>query len=176
MHSSTFDRVVVSANLGTLPILTDVDPKLDRHLMGMKGYGLAGHLEDNNANSIEDGSHGRAVHYIDHGEEFQAAYARSTGEHTGDDDANEHTHRVKIWGGHDASLEPEYAPPYPWCDTETETHIFREGPACAQDLIELNTTSQSVGMRPLPSLGQIAMIKRYGARFSTRRFAAAPCH
>lgn len=55
------------------------------------------------------------MHYIDHGEEFQAAYARSM-----------RNNKVKIWGGHDASFT-EFSPPYQFCDAESELHIFENG-------------------------------------------------
>ena len=60
-------------------------------------------------------SAGRGVHYIGHGKEFQAAYARAM--------LND---KVKIWGGHDASFT-ETAPPYKFCTPEAEDHIFENG-------------------------------------------------
>jgi len=148
--AATFDKVVVSANLGAVPLFKDaIDPKLDRHLFGLKGYGLSGKTNDTGVEDIKEENAGRSVHYIDHGEEFQAAYARAM-----------ENDKVKIWGGHDASFT-EFAPPYAFCDAETEDHIFELGPASAKDLITDPDTIKQTGMRPIPSLGQAPMIKRY---------------
>jgi len=149
-EAGTFDKVVVSANLGAVPLFKElVDPKLDRHLFGMKGYGLSGSTNDSGVETIQDANSGRGVHYIGHGKEFQAAYARAM--------LND---KVKIWGGHDASFT-ETAPPYKFCTPEAEDHIFENGPASAKDLIADQDTVKQTGMRPLPSLGQAPMIKRY---------------
>jgi hypothetical protein len=37
-----FDRVVVSANAASVSLLNEADPLLDRHLVGIKGYGMVG--------------------------------------------------------------------------------------------------------------------------------------
>ena len=98
----TFDRVVMAASLGTLPLFTaaDIDTDLKYHLMGYKGYGLMGEPSSDTEDIPADGK-GRAVHYIDHGHEFQAAYGRST-----------NVQKVKIWGGHDAAVDGEWTTPY----------------------------------------------------------------
>lgn len=147
--TKTFDKVVVAASMGTLPLFTEVDAKLEMHLMGFKGYGLMGDPEGGTEDVPADDK-GRAVHYIDHGHEFQAAYGRTT-------DAR----KVKIWGGHDAAVDGEWEGPFEFANAKGLDHIFKEGPACAQDLLGSNKTKRDTGMRPVPSLGQVAILKRY---------------
>eukprot|EP00729_Bicosta_minor_P002371 gene2371-32904_t len=54
-EAGTFEKVVVSANLGAVPLFKElVDPKLDRHLFGMKGYGLSGSTNDSGVETIQD--------------------------------------------------------------------------------------------------------------------------
>lgn len=56
----TFDKVVVSANLGVVPLFKDeIDPKIDRHLFGLKGYGLSGKTNDTGVKNISDENAGQ---------------------------------------------------------------------------------------------------------------------
>ena len=87
MGERLFDRVVVSASAASVGLLSEADAVLDKHLIAVKGYGLVGVVNDTSM-VVEDEQFARGLHFIDHGEDFQAAYARATTDM-----------RVKIWGG-----------------------------------------------------------------------------
>lgn len=65
-------QVVVSANAASAGLLAEADAVLDRHLVPVKGYGLAGVVNDTSM-VIDESGYARGIHYIDHSEEFQAA-------------------------------------------------------------------------------------------------------
>lgn len=146
--SQDFDRVVVAAAAASVPLLTEVDPLLRNHLVGIKGYGLSGAA---GSPKIPANQLGRGLHFMDMSRRFAAAYARSTSKM-----------RVKVWGGHDVSATDEgVEPPYAFCSHAEKQHIFEEGPACASALVNLSTTVRMAGMRPVPSIGNVPLIKRY---------------
>lgn len=144
----TFDKVVVAASAASVPLLSKVDPRLQDHLIGVKGYGLQGGW---GSPLIPKDQSGRGLHFMDESKRFEAAYARAT------EDLN-----VKVWGGHTVAREDEeLKPPYDFCSHPEEERIFREGPSCASSLVDLPTTQRLSGMRPVPSIGAVPMIKKY---------------
>jgi glycine/D-amino acid oxidase-like deaminating enzyme len=148
-----FDRVIVAASAASVPLLRKVDPRLEDHLIGVKGYGLQG---GEGSPMIPQEQSGRGLHFMDESKRFEAAYARAT------EDL-----RVKVWGGHAVAKEDEeLKPPYSFCSYSEEERIFRQGPSCASSLVGLPATRRLAGMRPVPSIGAVPMIKRYTGQWS----------
>mmetsp|Transcript_124235 Transcript_124235/g.397672 ORF Transcript_124235/g.397672 Transcript_124235/m.397672 type:complete len:665 (+) Transcript_124235:3-1997(+) len=143
-----YDRVVVAASAASVPLLAEVDPLLGNHLVGVKGYGLSG---AGGSPQIPENQAGRGLHFMDMSRRFAAAYARATADSF-----------VKVWGGHDVSATDEgVKPPYGFCSAEEEDKIFRRGPSCAAALVDVPTTTRLSGMRPVPSIGGVPLLKRY---------------
>merc|ERR1719203_2599889 len=148
-----FDRVVVAASAASVPLLAKVDPMLGDHLIGVKGYGLLG---GSGSQKIPKEQSGRGLHFMDESKRFQAAYARATQDL-----------RIKVWGGHDVSAEEEgLKPPYAFCKAAEADRIFRQGPPCAQDLVDPPETQRLAGMRPVPSIGAVPLVKTYRGELS----------
>jgi hypothetical protein len=143
-----YHKVVVAASVGSIPLLRKVDPHLDRHLVPIKGYGLAGVPNDVSPVVAMEQS-GRAVHFIEHGHEQQAAYGRSRAHR-----------RVKIWGGHEVDMSENGHYPMGWCDKKTERETFQKGPHIARELLKHETTTRRTGVRPIASVGQVPILKR----------------
>lgn len=143
-----FGQVVVAAAVASVPLLSKVDPKLRANLVGIKGYGLSGGAS---APTLPAGQAGRGLHFMGQSARFGAAYVRSTEQL-----------RVKAWGGHDLhASDLGVKPPYALCGETTEDKVFRKGPSCARAIVDLPDTRRMTGMRPVPSVGAVPMIKRY---------------
>lgn len=133
--TEAFDKVVISSNVGSIPILKTVDPNLDGHLFGFKGYGLMPNATHGTTEVVEAEDKGRAVKFLHHAHEYQAAYARTTA-----------TQKIKIWGGADPAVDRETEGPYEFCSDEQFQHIFEDGPSAALDLASDPTTIKNTGM------------------------------
>lgn len=75
--------------------------------------------------------------------------------------------RVKIWGGHDLDLSDDLFSSgnfISMTDSQAD-YVFGSGPSCARELLALNTTQRSVGVRPVSSYGQVPIIKRYEGKW-----------
>ena len=72
-----------------------VDPNLNGHLFGFKGYGLMPNATGT-TEVVETADKGRAVKFLHHAHEYQAAYARTTA-----------SQKIKIWGGADPAVDGE---------------------------------------------------------------------
>jgi hypothetical protein len=145
-----FQQVIVAAGAASVALVSPVDPSIKDNLVGVMGYGLAGSAD---APQISGGQSGRGLHFMDESKRFAAAYVRTTTDM-----------RVKAWGGNDVHAKSsDLKPPYAFCDAATVDHIFREGPACAKAIVDLPGTVHVAGMRPVPSIGGVPLIKRYTA-------------
>lgn len=143
-----FDRVVVAAAAASTLLLATVDPLLKNNLVGVKGYGLQGSAS---SPSIPAEQAGRGLHFMDQSRAFKAAYVRTTADL-----------KVKAWGGNEVHASTEgLKPPYQYCDADAEDQLFRQGPQCARALVDLPDTLKLAGMRPVPSIGGVPLLKRY---------------
>merc|ERR1712232_430899 len=113
-----FSRVVVANNAAAVPLLAKIDPELKWHLIGIKGCGLNG-ISGDASPDVDPKQNARAIHLLDTGKKFQAAYGRSTRDN-----------KVKIWGGHDVHAEDhDMVPPYSRCSKAEQERLFVQGPS-----------------------------------------------
>jgi len=149
-----YHKLAVAASVGSIPLLRKVDPHLDRHLIPIKGYGVAG-VPGDKSPVVDADESGRAFHFIEHGHHTRAAYGRTV-----------ESHRVKIWGGHVVDMNEKGLYPMAQCPSKLENKIFKQGPPIARDLVELKTTIKTTGVRPIASVGQVPILKRYEGAWS----------
>ena len=139
-----FDRVVVSASVASIPLLDDVDPFLEQHLLGIKGYGMvyppAVPLSAADRDEV-------AVKLKDQASTYRAAYFRAT---VGGD--------VVGWGGHEATLSNSL-PPAATKTSEELNDIFENVATPA----EVAAATIMVGVRPVPTIIGMPLLKTYPA-------------
>ena len=139
-----FDRVVVAASVASIPLLDDVDPFLEQHLIGIKGYGMlyppAVPLSAADRDEV-------AVKLKDQASTYRAAYFRAT---VGGD--------VVGWGGHEATLSNSL-PPAATKTSEELNDIFEHVATPA----EVAAATMMVGLRPVPTIIGMPLLKTYPA-------------